>query len=247
MKEKKPKPTKQERIAKYLEAVPGAIDGAGGGAQTFKVACALYNGWGLSEDETLAWLKVYNAKCEPRWSEKELKHKAKDAASADHEKPRGYLIGASTANDRCEPVRDLPTKPIASGQIPTTLTTLISPHSPVHKNSLTKNSKSYALRVSQENNVVNVVKCGTPPLVCPKNGENAEKSPVTDTEPAGLTAAELAKARRIAGELVKLHKAGAINGAEDPEATFYACLLRDLNATFTGKRGPETPFNEPRT
>ena len=47
--------------------------------------------------------------------------------------------------------------------------------------------------------------------------------------------AELAEARRIAGELVKLHKAGAIAGADDPEARFYACLLRGFEATFLPK------------
>jgi hypothetical protein len=69
---KRKKPTIQERIAKYLEAIPGAIAGAGGHKQTFKVACSLYNGWALSEEETLAWLKVYNAKCQPPWSDREL-------------------------------------------------------------------------------------------------------------------------------------------------------------------------------
>ena len=73
---KKPGVTKEDRIAKYLEAIPAAVAGSGGHKQTFKVACVLYNGWALSEKETLAWLKIYNAKCEPPWSDKELEHKA---------------------------------------------------------------------------------------------------------------------------------------------------------------------------
>jgi hypothetical protein len=90
------------------------------------VACLLFNGWALTVDETLAWLKFYNAKCQPPWSDKELAHKAKDAAKAKHEKPRGYLLDASIADQRPEPDWTLPTKPRASGIIPTTLTTVNS-------------------------------------------------------------------------------------------------------------------------
>ena len=83
----------------------------------------VYNGSGLSERETLALLKIYNAKCEPRWSEKELTHKANGAAKAAHEKPRGYLLGTPTEDQRSEPDWALPTKPIASGTVPATLAT----------------------------------------------------------------------------------------------------------------------------
>ena len=65
MKERKSKPTLQERIQAYLDAIPPAIAYSHGHKQTFKVACLLFNGWALTVDETLAWLKVYNAKCEP--------------------------------------------------------------------------------------------------------------------------------------------------------------------------------------
>jgi hypothetical protein len=44
---------------------------------------------------------------------------------------------------------------------------------------------------------------------------------------------------RIAKELIKLRDAGAINGANDPEATFYACLLRDFETEFIGKRSSD--------
>jgi hypothetical protein len=85
LKERKSKPTLQERIQTYLDATPPAIAYSDGHKQTFKVACLLFNGWALTIDETLAWLKVYNTKCEPPWSDKELAHKAKDAAKAKHE------------------------------------------------------------------------------------------------------------------------------------------------------------------
>lgn len=108
MREKKPKATTQERIAKYLDAVPPAITYSGGHDQTFKVACSLYNGWGLSEEDTLAWLKVYNERCQPPWSEKELKHKAAQAGKVKHGKPRGYLLDPALGEQRAEPDWDLP-------------------------------------------------------------------------------------------------------------------------------------------
>ena len=61
------KPTLQERIQAYLDATSPAIAYSDGHKQTFKVACLLYKGWALTVEETLAWLKVYNAKCQPPW------------------------------------------------------------------------------------------------------------------------------------------------------------------------------------
>ena len=51
-----------------------------------------------------------------------------------------------------------------------------------------------------------------------------------------LSEAGLTEARRIANELVKLHKAGAIRAAQDPEAAFYASLIHGYGAEFVGKR-----------
>ena len=52
----------------------------------------LFNGFGCSEAETLEWLRHYNAKCEPPWSEAELRHKARSAAEAAYDKPRGWML-----------------------------------------------------------------------------------------------------------------------------------------------------------
>jgi hypothetical protein len=84
-----------ERIAKYLACTPPAIAGQGGHNQTFFVACQLYNGFALSEQETLYWLQQYNVRCNPVWSDKEIAHKAKQAGNASHNKPRGHLLGDS--------------------------------------------------------------------------------------------------------------------------------------------------------
>jgi hypothetical protein len=62
-----------DRISRYIGKIPGAVSGNGGHSQTFKVAMVLFNGFGCSEAETLGWLRRYNSKCEPPWSEAELR------------------------------------------------------------------------------------------------------------------------------------------------------------------------------
>jgi hypothetical protein len=49
-----------------------------------------------------------------------------------------------------------------------------------------------------------------------------------------------AEARRIAVELERLHQDGAIRkkSAEDPDASFYANLLRDFGAIYIGRNVP---------
>jgi hypothetical protein len=48
-----------------------------------------------------------------------------------------------------------------------------------------------------------------------------------------LSSEQLAEARRVADELVKLYRDGAIKTKGD--ASFYANLIRDFRATYTGK------------
>jgi len=49
-----------------------------------------------------------------------------------------------------------------------------------------------------------------------------------------------AEARRVAAELQRLHRDGAIRAksTEDPDASFYAKLLRDFGATYIGRNMP---------
>ena len=178
MKDKKSKPTVQERIAKYLEAVPPAIAYSRGHDQTFKVACSLYNGWNLSEEDTLAWLRIYNQRCQPPWTDKELAHKAAEAAKAEHNKPRGHLLDASIEQQRAEPDWTLPSKPITSGKIPATLATLNSNLRACAYNIAGQPSACipvYLHARKSENNVANVAKTGPPPLAGPETCPNAEK------------------------------------------------------------------------
>jgi hypothetical protein len=56
-------------------------------------------------------------------------------------------------------------------------------------------------------------------------------TPLAVTAP--VDTAEDIEVKRIAGELSKLHRNGAISGPNDAEAVFYACLIRDFGATYT--------------
>ena len=90
--------TVTERARRYIARCPAAISGQGGHDTTFRVASVLWNGFGLSEDDSLALLREYNQRCVPPWSEAELVHKVRSAANARHDRARGYLVGR--AEDR---------------------------------------------------------------------------------------------------------------------------------------------------
>jgi hypothetical protein len=85
-----------DRARKYVAEIPGAISGQGGHNQTFAVACALVHGFALNESDALAIMGGYNLRCSPPWTEAELIHKIKSAATARHDKARGHLIGSGS-------------------------------------------------------------------------------------------------------------------------------------------------------
>jgi RecA-family ATPase len=72
---------KRERAERYLANIDGAVAGQKGHEKTIEVAGSLVRNIGITDEaELLAVLQdVYNPKCAPPWSEKELRHKAKDA------------------------------------------------------------------------------------------------------------------------------------------------------------------------
>lgn len=85
--------TLDERIRKYVAAMPVAVSGQGGSNACLAVACVLIWGWDLSPAEAMPFLQEYSATCSPPWSDKELQHKLRSAekkAPSDG-KPRGYL------------------------------------------------------------------------------------------------------------------------------------------------------------
>ena len=112
-------PALPERIRAYLAKCPGAISGADGHKQTFTVACALINGFALTESEALAYLHEYNRTCDPPWTDRELEHKIQSAVNVPHEKARGHLLGSEpgrihrngSAAPAVAPVKPAPEKP----------------------------------------------------------------------------------------------------------------------------------------
>jgi putative DNA primase/helicase len=82
----------RERIERYIDACPPAISGQNGHDQTFRAACILVQGFDLSPEDAFSFLVRYNQRCEPPWTERELRHKLTDADHAWGYKLRGYLL-----------------------------------------------------------------------------------------------------------------------------------------------------------
>src|SRR3990167_3116374 len=74
----------EARAQAYLQKCDPAVAGQGGHNQTFKVASKLVKGFALSEPVALELLKaIYNPRCQPPWTDKELEHKVKSAAEQE--------------------------------------------------------------------------------------------------------------------------------------------------------------------
>lgn len=63
------------RAIKYLEKEPPAVEGDNGSDRCYHVAGVCYDGFALNEEECLAAMQAWNLRCQPPWSEKELRHK----------------------------------------------------------------------------------------------------------------------------------------------------------------------------
>lgn len=75
----------------YILDAPQAIEGAGGDATTFKVACDLVRGFDLSIDDAMPAMTAWNAKNNPPWTEQDLRRKLESASRNGSGAP-GYLI-----------------------------------------------------------------------------------------------------------------------------------------------------------
>jgi hypothetical protein len=64
-----------ERARRYVARIEPAIAGRHGDLHTFKVCCRIVRGFALSDDEALAVLSEWNLRCEPPWTERELRDK----------------------------------------------------------------------------------------------------------------------------------------------------------------------------
>lgn len=83
-----------KRAEHYLAKMPGATSGAGGHNATLKAASALVRGFALEPSVAFTMLRdLYNPRCTPRWSDRELQHKV-DSAAKDGKTPMGNLLTA---------------------------------------------------------------------------------------------------------------------------------------------------------
>jgi len=88
------------RAEAYLDRISPAISGSGGHSQTYAAATAMVHGFGLDAETAFHLLADrFNPRCQPPWSEKELRHKVEDAATKPHERPFGWLRDSGIAAD----------------------------------------------------------------------------------------------------------------------------------------------------
>lgn len=79
------------RARRYLAAIPPAVAGQNGDAATFRVCCRLVRGFALEDGDALAVLTEWNERCEPPWSEEELRAKLEGARRYGREPVGGLL------------------------------------------------------------------------------------------------------------------------------------------------------------
>jgi hypothetical protein len=86
------------RVVPYLAKCEPAISGQGGHNTTFSVARAVCWGFDLGAELGFQVLwQHYNPRCQPPWSEQELRHKCHDAVTQSYSKPRGWLLSEDPA------------------------------------------------------------------------------------------------------------------------------------------------------
>ena len=86
----------ERRAIAYMEQCPPAISGQGGHAQTFAVTQALIHGFRFDDETTLQLLmQHHNPRCQPPWSEKEIRHKIESARQHPCDKQPGWLLNNS--------------------------------------------------------------------------------------------------------------------------------------------------------
>jgi hypothetical protein len=85
----------KDKARQHLRDAPSAVSGKGGHNITFRLAIDLVQGFSLSQGDALDLLREWNNRCQPPWSEYELKHKVEDAGKAERKKPAGWLCLSS--------------------------------------------------------------------------------------------------------------------------------------------------------
>jgi hypothetical protein len=85
-----------ERARRYAARIEPAIAGQHGDLHTFRVCCRIVRGFALSNEEALAVLSEWNLRCQPPWTDRELRDKIARARRYGKE-PIGGLCGTQSA------------------------------------------------------------------------------------------------------------------------------------------------------
>lgn len=80
-----------KRAQAYLSHVPPAVAGHHGDLHTFQACCRVVRGFALDDDQALAVLAEWNARCQPPWTQRELLQKIRSARRNGRE-PIGGLL-----------------------------------------------------------------------------------------------------------------------------------------------------------
>ena len=242
-----------DRIRTYIERAPEAISGQGGHNTTLRVARTLYNGFALSRDQVLEWLQVYNSRLSDRWTARELEHKADSAAGGRFDKPRGWMLGRGSSEPRRIVIQ--PAKNANCAWKPAKKYVLATDAMDVFYSQSTMHARTRAHARSggeSEIAVASVAGASKKPEALPLAPAIPGSEPPaiekltaqTHVQPFGSPPVETPEdieANRIADELRKLNGAGTLKGADDPEAAFYACLIRGFGATLLPEGTKEAP------
>jgi hypothetical protein len=78
-----------ERARRYVARIEPAVAGQHGDVHTFRVCCRIVRGFALNDNEALAVLSEWNLRCEPPWTERELRDKIARARRYGKEKIGG--------------------------------------------------------------------------------------------------------------------------------------------------------------
>jgi hypothetical protein len=161
----------EDRVRKYLQCCNPAISGDHGHNTLYRAACALVNGYGLDPEIAYPFLAEFNTRCEPPWSEYDLRRKLAQALSdPNHTKPRGHLLGAEAA----EPITQ-------AGQLPKPEPVWPQPDLEAIKEIVTGGATLYDLieksslrfedHRSHAEEIIDVLFPGNPLLCCAKSSE----------------------------------------------------------------------------
>jgi hypothetical protein len=119
------------RARAYLKRCKPAVEGEGGDAHTYKLACKLVGMFGMSSDNALSLLMEWNTRCVPPWSEDALRRKVElakgrhtetvvvtDAILRSPSKGHRHRVADDQAGDQAE---QLPGGPPLPGELVATV------------------------------------------------------------------------------------------------------------------------------